>query len=644
MHSTIEDFWAFFQMRTLLNRRTIVCITVIVWTLFPCTATHAADSAAVLIGFREYAQLPSLPTQQNDLTGVADTLRKWCRFDRVEIISDAVVAESRAPAEGVRQRLRTEILKLPASGGDSNRLLIYLSGYAVQGADNAVYFATPDTDPEAAEISGLKFSDLLADLASLPRGCQVVVLLDCRKRGDSEAPSIGLTNDVLLKEFSNADNVVAVCASGPDQDSHIDSATNRGLFAESLIQALQGAADSNQDRSVQAAELFRFLFVDVQERCAKLGLDQSPMIKTIGAADKNDIVATYQPVKNRIYRLANRERKATASVYVRANGKRITLRPGQVQDLTVESNSPVEFYCGLTNAGRLGWRLLHRTPNNVYEFRMAQQTDGRQAWTTGFTNTLGMQLTMIYPGTFRMGQTSADVALFRQLELTTEQRQQFADESPAHNIRITRPFFIGTHEVTVAAFQKFAQKAGYKSEAEQKGFESSVYNDGTGSYSKKSGLTWRSPNIPQAPSHPAVHLTWADAERFCGFLSLQEKASYSLPTEAQWEYAARGGTSTIYWSGNNAESLTRVGNVRDPAMRRLFPSYDGLLNSSDGYVHTAPVGSFTENPFGIHDVHGNVWEWCKDWYDPNYYAASPGFDPVGPLTGETHVYRGGCFY
>jgi formylglycine-generating enzyme required for sulfatase activity len=140
-----------------------------------------------------------------------------------------------------------------------------------------------------------------------------------------------------------------------------------------------------------------------------------------------------------------------------------------------------------------------------------------------------------------------------------------------------------------------------------------------------------------------VNVRWNDAVAFCEWLSHKEKIGYRLPTEAEWEYACRAGTTMRYYSGDDPETLAKVGNVKYATAKAKFPDWKGTTEGSDKYVFTSPVGSFEPNPFGLYDMHKNVWQWCADWHDHSYYAKSPTDDPTGPATGSYRVIRGGSW-
>ena len=127
---------------------------------------------------------------------------------------------------------------------------------------------------------------------------------------------------------------------------------------------------------------------------------------------------------------------------------------------------------------------------------------------------------------------------------------------------------------------------------------------------------------------PVINVSWNDAQQYIRWLNQQTGKRYNLPTEAQWEYAARAGSNTRYSWGDE--------------IGRNKANCDGCGSQWDD-KRTAPVGSFSANAFGLFDMHGNVWEWCQDWYDSEYYQNSAKIDPQGPSTGEVRVSRGGSW-
>jgi formylglycine-generating enzyme required for sulfatase activity len=156
--------------------------------------------------------------------------------------------------------------------------------------------------------------------------------------------------------------------------------------------------------------------------------------------------------------------------------------------------------------------------------------------------------------------------------------------------------------------------------------------------------TWRDPGFPgtsQTDEHPVILISWNDAEAFCQWLSEREGVTYRLPTEAEWEYACRGRTQSRFWTGDASSSLSGAANVADKSLQELHAWSPGENAFDDGFPYTAPVASFDANPFGLHDMHGNAWEWCADWYMENAYFDDVLTDPQGPEAGSFRVIRGG---
>ncbi|MGA2704486.1 MAG: formylglycine-generating enzyme family protein [Isosphaeraceae bacterium] len=246
------------------------------------------------------------------------------------------------------------------------------------------------------------------------------------------------------------------------------------------------------------------------------------------------------------------------------------------------------------------------------------------------TNSIGMELVRIEPGEFLMGSPDSDL-------------YAKADEKPPHRMRITRPFYLGKYEVTVGQFRRFVDDSGYQTEAEKDGKGGYGLNEAANRFEQAPRYTWREAGFEQTDLHPVVNVSWNDAVAFAEWLGKKEGKTYRLPTEAEWEYACRAGTTTRYWSGDDAETLAAVANVADGTAKAKFPQWE-TISGFDGFVYTAPVGKFRANAFGMYDMHGNVWEWCWDWYSADYYKEPPVDDPRGPSQASDRVVRGGSWY
>ena len=233
-----------------------------------------------------------------------------------------------------------------------------------------------------------------------------------------------------------------------------------------------------------------------------------------------------------------------------------------------------------------------------------------------------MKLVLIPAGSFMMGNEKSarkESALLYKTNGRNPERFS-ADEYPQHHVYITKPFYLGIYTVTRGQFRQFVKDTGYKTDAEKREkpgpdlkFEGDIYNP---------HCSWRNAGFKQTDEHPVVDVDWDDAAAFCKWLSKKESKTYRLPTEAEWEYACRAGTTTRYYSGDDPESLAKVGNVADAAFKAEYP-YMAAIKASDGYVYTAPVGSFKPNAFGLYDMHGNVCQMCRGLVFPKILRRIP---------------------
>ncbi len=205
------------------------------------------------------------------------------------------------------------------------------------------------------------------------------------------------------------------------------------------------------------------------------------------------------------------------------------------------------------------------------------------------TNSIGMKLVYIKDGSFQMGSRLS------------------RDEMPPHQVKITRSFYLGAYEVRQAEWTKVMGTAPWK------------------------GM------VREGPDFPATYISWDDATKFCTTLTTAERdagrlaanKSYRLSTEAEWEYACRAETQTEYSFGDDKSQLGE------------YAWYDGNTRNREEYAHA--VGTRKANPWGLYDMHGNVYEWCSDLLDNFYYEKSPVEDPQGPTDRLFRVLRGGSW-
>jgi formylglycine-generating enzyme required for sulfatase activity len=213
-------------------------------------------------------------------------------------------------------------------------------------------------------------------------------------------------------------------------------------------------------------------------------------------------------------------------------------------------------------------------------------------------NAIGTYLVLVPPGSFWMGSPESEPDCY-------------GNEWPLHAVGITRPFYIGVYPVTQYEYEAVV------------GHNPSYFHAGRGG----------------GPYLPVEQVSWADAFEFCARLTAlpaerQAGRQFRLPTEVEWEYACRAGTQTPFAFGTSLSSS-------EANFNGMYP-YGGAPRGS--YLRqTTRVGSYPANAFGLYDVHGQVWEWCADYYDDDYYQVSPTYDPQGPETGVRRSVRGGSW-
>ena len=289
------------------------------------------------------------------------------------------------------------------------------------------------------------------------------------------------------------------------------------------------------------------------------------------------------------------------------------------------------------DAGSSG-RPAEAPPPAIAPFDSFSAKKHQDAWATylnipvEFTDSIGMTLRLIPPGEFTMGSTAAEIDAARPRLHTAfdpARPERVLTEGPQRRVVITKPFYMGVHEVTQRQYER-------------------VNGTNPSWWSVTGGGSDRLTGRDRSDS-PVENVSWAHAVSWCNLLSKTEQlkaayqtiagsttaiadAGYRLPTEAEWEYACRGGTSTLFWSGDDEASLT-------------WAAWYGANNSPD---LPKAVGTRAANPFGLYDVHGNVWEWVHDGWDPVFYqrlVGSSAWDPRSEMAIDgRRVIRGGDYF
>lgn len=211
------------------------------------------------------------------------------------------------------------------------------------------------------------------------------------------------------------------------------------------------------------------------------------------------------------------------------------------------------------------------------------QTEASPSLQSFQTNSIGMEFVLIPAGTFMMGSDDCSLGC--------------NGENPRHKVTISKSFALAKYVVTQSQWQK---------------------------------VMGNNPSSHKGDNLPVIDISWYDAQAFIRTLNeLENTASYRLPTEAEWEYAARAGSEGEFCFGDDDMELGQYAWYWENSCRKMEPS---------------PVGQKRPNAWGLYDMHGNVWEWVQDWYNETYYTKSPSIDPQGPSEGLSRVRRGGCFY
>lgn len=234
------------------------------------------------------------------------------------------------------------------------------------------------------------------------------------------------------------------------------------------------------------------------------------------------------------------------------------------------------------------------------------------------------EMVVIPAGSFLMGSPESEAGRVK-------------NEGPQHAVTIAAPFAVSKFEVTRGQYAEFVRETAHVSG------DACIVWTGSKGGEPLQGKSWRDPNFQQSDRHPVVCITWGDAKAYIAWLGQKTGQAYAFLSEAEWEYAARAGSVTRFWFGDSEDDLCKYANVSDLSAKDNGGGADWIFaNCRDGFgAATAPVGSFLPNPFGLYDMHANVWEWTADCYHDSYEGAPTDGSARTSGACKARVVRGG---
>jgi formylglycine-generating enzyme required for sulfatase activity len=626
------------------------------------TGASAPNDAAVVIGNEDYAYIGDVPFAGAD----ADAMRAFLLYTRGVPQSRVQVLDNASPLE-----MEKAVEQAASEVGRGGTLWVYYAGHGAAhpvSKQRVLLGATAklSSDPELFE-EGAVALDALKQAASRSAGEAVFIVDACYSGTGRGGEELGGSRFAVPTAYSQQARVTEWTATQPDEVASPLYTAGHGAFTYFAVGALRGWADGElgqKDSQVTLAEAQAYVSTalrsvgqrdqtpavvgeDGLSLISGRGLEGAPDLRGLvgGQQERHDDkdeglsselarLKALQEEQARIEaRLAEDRRREESSLRARASSEWSTVASiaagggdaaEQALELFIRTYQDAEVTVGDT-----------RYPVSIAEVSKAEAALAKLSQGAGSAGKYGYEMVKLSPGTFYMGSPGSESGR--------------NDNEARHSVTLSQGFWVGTKEVTQGLYQRVMG-----SNPSQVGEQ--YWNGKTQGACKE----YKGVSLVDA-SYPVMCVDWLDAVRFANKLSELEGLSpayrisgdsvswdrsangYRLLTEAEWEYAARAGSSTT-WTGTSEESgICRYGNVADASAKRKFSDWT-VAACDDRYAGLAPVGSFQPNAWGLYDMTGNVWEWTWDWYDSSYYQSSSNVDPVGPDGGSYRVSRGGSWH
>ena len=590
----------------------------------------------------------------------------------------------------------------PDEGRKISDVVVYYSGHGMPGLDEkapGAFLLPTDANPNNPRLNGYSVDVLYKNLGKLPARSVRVFLDACFTGQAGDGRAILKASPVMrvaALPASVAKNMTVLTAARKNQLAYWDEKSRHGMFTHHLLDALYGKGDTDKDGKVTAHEAQRYLrrymrravrrlyqrdqlaqLIDGTGKDAAIlsaafsgGFPERPSLDGGTGVGKKDetkteevakvvkpAVAEKEVVLDREKRKLVQRGLASLGLYkgfvdgafgpktsgairswqkAKGYGETGKLTKGQADALVAQGDEAEKKAARervareKEEAGRRAREAAERE-RSVREAREREKAERERALLMpgrAFRDCPECPEMVVVPaGSYLMGSPHDE-----------EKRQK--NEGPRHRVTIAKPFAAGKYEVTRREFGAFVSATGRDIDG-----GCWYWNIEEKKAKRDIARSWRSPGYEQTDLDPVVCVNWDDARAYVAWLSNKTDKEYRLPSEGEWEYAARGGTRTSRYWGDDASAECTHANGADGTLKAHYSDWPWVVASCrDGFVHTAPAGSFSANGFGLHDVLGNVWEWVEDCWNERYVGApSDGSAWTNGNCGR-RVLRGGSWY
>lgn len=518
---------------------------------------------AVLAGVHVFKGAAPLQYTLNDVEDMGDVLRERCRFTEIAELAKKSGDSNGAPT---KKEILGAIAKVAKEAKKNDFIFIMLSGhgyrYPIDGK-LALYFAPGDAVKDDAETM-IALTDVVNLLQGSAAAYKFVLFDACQTKANGESG--------LPYEESEAKDVFVLesCSSG--QASYEDRDSGHGCYVGHFIESLkERAADDNRDGKISLWEAHNY----AAEKVACQHNGQMPHL--VDAANKQD----------RCMELMLAELGPTAWEAWKPFGALLVVWISSVFVWFAVSPIADERKKRRLQGAEDGWDV-----------------DWNDAPAPGTRKTIvvaGVRYAFRYclPGTFEIGSPESE-------------KGRCVDEK-LQTVTLTKGYWLLETPTTIEMFRSFVEARGYHMGSGYKGRGGWGYDEKTRQFNFDAKFTWDYPGFEQTDAHPATGVDWYGAAAFCDWLAKETGLPVRLPTEAEWERGCRAETTTAFSFGDDPSAITSYANVGDKSYNDFFGRAAKFVGD-DGYVFTSPVRTFASNPWGLYDMHGNVWEWCADCY------------------------------